>query len=265
MPLNNRFLTALLLGAMPLIGNGHASVLTISQPVRIMCIGDSITEGKNLHNGGYRKPLQDLLRQTGYSLTYVGKEDDGTQANKTGFSGNMDNANHEGYGSFRIDEILNGGSEEGRSAPPIAQTLASYHPDVILVMLGTNDILQNHEIGTIGQRVEKLIDTIFSTDKSITIVLAQITPLPGGRDAAAVAYNAQISDLVAKEKAQGHGIVLADMHSALNSPADFLGSVHPTQQGYNKMAAVWYEALTGQKAPTIGAPSPGVTSASGLH
>jgi len=228
---------------------GHATILSQTTPVRIMCVGDSITEGKDVGQGGYRKPLQALLRAGGYSFVYVGKEDDGQPENQTGFSQGMENPNHEGYGSFRIDEMFNGGTEEGHSAPPIAQTIANYHPDVILLMLGTNDVIQNHEIATIGDRLQALVDAIFAANDKIALVLAEITPMGGDRDATVVAYNAQVAALVDKEKAQGRNIVVADMHSALD-PAQDLGGVHPNSFGYAKMASVWYEALTGKKATT---------------
>ena len=90
----------------------RAAVLTKGMTVRILPVGDSITEGKFV-NGGYRLPLRLLLLEAGYPIVYVGKEDNGEAQNDTGFSTGLVNANHEGYGSMRVDEILNGGSEEG--------------------------------------------------------------------------------------------------------------------------------------------------------
>ena len=40
--------------------------------LKVMCMGDSITCGWSLSVGGYRKPLGDLLRSAGYSITFVG-------------------------------------------------------------------------------------------------------------------------------------------------------------------------------------------------
>ncbi len=80
-----------------------------------MPVGDSITEGKYTQ-GGYRKPLYQLLKDNGYSATFVGKEDHGDPANDTGFSTGMENPNHEGYGSARIDMLLNGHHGETHGA-----------------------------------------------------------------------------------------------------------------------------------------------------
>jgi len=104
-----------------------------------MPVGDSITEGKYTQ-GGYRKPLYQMLKDNGYSITFVGKEDNGDPANDTGFSTDMEDPNHEGYGSARIGMLLNGGTTENHAALPIKTSLANNNPDVVLILLGTNDI-----------------------------------------------------------------------------------------------------------------------------
>lgn len=245
-------LTALVITAVT-SGNGFASILSKNPLPRVMCVGDSITEGKFANSGGYRKVLQTLLRDNGYNILYVGKEDNGAPENRTGFSNGMENPNHEGYGSFRIDEILNGGTREGHTAPPFSKTLEAFHPDVILMMLGTNDVLGNYELATIADRLDQLVETVFAANPKTTLILAKPTPLTGDRETKLNAYCAQITDLVAKKQAQGRNIVIADMHSALDL-ADLPDKVHPNLLGFQKMAAVWYEALTGEKAPALPAP-----------
>ena len=93
----------------------YAGIINKGVPVKIMPVGDSITEGKYTQ-GGYRKPLYQLLKDNGYSGTFVGKEDNGDPANDTGFSTGMENPNHEGYGSARIDMLLNGHHGETHGA-----------------------------------------------------------------------------------------------------------------------------------------------------
>jgi lysophospholipase L1-like esterase len=238
--------------------------------LRIMPIGDSITEGKYAGNGGYRKYLQNYLGAGGYSYTFVGKEDSfypGTTtfvpADHTGFSEGMTQPNHEGYGSFRIDEIMNGGTREGHTAPPIQTTLANGNPDVILMMLGTNDVLQHYDpVGGTGynretgfaanaaQRLNVLLSAVFAAKPSVMVVLAQITPLTNvTRDADAQAYNAYVPQIVAQYQAAGKNIVLVNQHAAFNPATETNDGTHPTASGFQKMAALWYQALTGKPVP----------------
>jgi hypothetical protein len=99
-------------------GFALAGIINKGVPVKIMPVGDSITEGKYTQ-GGYRKPLYQMLKDNGYFVTFVGKEDNGDPANDTGFSAGMEDPNHEGYGSARIGMLLNGGTTEKHTALPI--------------------------------------------------------------------------------------------------------------------------------------------------
>jgi hypothetical protein len=108
-------------------GFAYAGIINKGMAVKIMPVGDSITEGKYTQ-GGYRKPLYQMLKDNGYSVTFVGKEDNGDPANDTGFSTGMENPNHEGYGSARIGMLLNGGTTEKHTALPIKTSLANNNP-----------------------------------------------------------------------------------------------------------------------------------------
>src|ERR1700761_1170104 len=154
----------------------HAAVLSPGVPAKIMPVGDAITEGKYTQ-GGYRKPLQDLLKSNGYTVTFVGKEDNGDPANDTGFSKGMENPNHEGYGSARIGMLLNGGTTEKHTALPIKTSLANNNPDVVLILLGTNDIFGITPTDRMEQTMEKLLSTIFEQNPNTAVVLASIPPI----------------------------------------------------------------------------------------
>ena len=209
--------------------------------ITYMAVGDSITEGKFAGNGGYRQFLQNDLAGGGFSYNFVGKEDNGVPANNTGFSTGMADPNHEGYGSFRIDEILNGSTEEGHTAPPIATTLANYQPNVVLLMIGTNDVLQNFNLSTAPSRLDSLVNAIFTNDKGVKLYLASITPLANSsQDALAVTYNSSIPGIVSKYAAMGDNAHFVDMHSALNPATDLSDGIHPTSGGFQKMATTWY-------------------------
>jgi lysophospholipase L1-like esterase len=249
-------LGTLLAGAFPgLLFCGHsfayAGVINRGVPVKIMPVGDSITEGKYTQ-GGYRKPLYQMLKDNGYSVTFVGKEDNGDPANDTGFSAGMEDPNHEGYGSARIGMLLNGGTTEKHTAFPIKTSLANNSPDVVLILLGTNDIFGTTPTDAMQQAMEKLVSTIFEQNPGITVILASIPPISKveARNADVNAYNAVLPGIVAKEKALNHKIQFADIHSAFTDPGDLSGDkVHPSAAGYIKMAALWYSILTADPAP----------------
>jgi lysophospholipase L1-like esterase len=186
-------------------GFGQAGVINKGVPVKIMPVGDSITEGKYTQ-GGYRRPLCQMLKDNGYSVTFVGKEDNGDPANDTGFSAGMENPNHEGYGSARIGMLLNGGTTEKHTALPIKTSLENNNPDVVLILLGTNDIFGITPTDRMRQTMERLVSTIFEQNPNTTVVLASIPPISKieARTADVNAYNAVLPGIVAKEKALNH-------------------------------------------------------------
>ena len=225
----------------------HAGIIKKGVPIKIMPVGDSITEGKYTQ-GGYRKPLYRLLKDNGYSVTFVGNEDNGEPVNDTGFSVGMENPNHEGYGSARIGMLLNGGTTEKHTALPIKTSLANNNPDVVLIMLGTNDIFGITSTDRMQQTMEKLVSTTFEQNPDTAVVLASIPPIAKieARNADVNAYNAVLPGIVAKEKALNHKIEFADIHSILTDPADIAGDkIHPSAAGYSTIADIWYSILTG--------------------
>ncbi|HEY3333482.1 MAG TPA: GDSL-type esterase/lipase family protein [Capsulimonadaceae bacterium] len=227
-----------------LVDPASAAPLTKGVAVRVMPVGDSITEGKPVTAGGYRGVLQGMLKDAGFPVVFVGKEDNGEPANATGFSVGLTYPNHEGYGSFTIDQMMNGGSAEGHSAPAIEATLDADKPDVALIMLGTNDLIQKRDLGGILGRLDSLTGRILKHSPKVKIVLAAPTPMAGERGATAAVYASGVPLVVEKYKALGNDITFVNMNTALKM-SDLPDSVHPNERGYAKMANVWFQALTG--------------------
>ena len=101
-------------------------------PIRIMPLGDSITDGSSFDSpdgtGGYRGPLYNLLTAAGYNVDYIGSQ--------TINSSQLVEQNHEGHSGWRIDQLdSNMAGWLGNLADP----------DVVLMHIGTNDFGQSVE------------------------------------------------------------------------------------------------------------------------
>jgi lysophospholipase L1-like esterase len=199
--------------------------------VRVMPLGDSITDGYNVP-GGYRINLWQRMASGGYTVDFVG----------SGFNGpsNLGDHDHEGHSGWRIDQL---------DANIVAWLQAST-PRTILLHIGTNDMNQNYDIANAPARLSALIDKIRANAPTVELFVAQITPESDPTLEARVnAYNAAIPGIVAQKGPMTH---LVDMHSAITT-ADLADGVHPTAGGYDKMGARWYSAL--QSVPGSLAPS----------
>lgn len=237
--------------------------------LRLMPLGDSITRGSGY--GNYRRALQALLAQAHRSYQFVGTSTEQSfsyhgqdpEQNFTPYQ-----PDHEGYGSIRIDQVAGNSpwtDDGGVVYPGLSQILAHDRPDVILLMLGTNDVLQNYdppgEPGYDGQhgfaadaagRLDILLNRLFQWRQSLTVVVAAIPPLQDpAKDALARAYNAWLPRIVTAHRHLHQNISFVSMHRSLTLSQLSPDGIHPRTVGYDQMARVWDQALTGRPAPPL--------------
>jgi lysophospholipase L1-like esterase len=206
---------------------------------KIMPFGDSITQGYNVP-GGYRAPLFHLALAASRNITFVGSAADYSVPTVDGV---MFPKNHEGHGGYTI---------EGNNgiAQFVSTSIPSYKPNIITLMIGTNDINGNNNVADAPNRLGNLLDSIFMRDANILVVLAQIVPTANdGTNNAVKAYNAALPNVVSARVSSGKHVVLVDMYTAFTKDANYKQSLlgdnlHPNQTGYNLMADVWFQALS---------------------
>ncbi|WP_239104249.1 SGNH/GDSL hydrolase family protein, partial [Microbispora corallina] len=205
------------------LGQG-AAVAESNGGVRVMPLGDSITEGTQVP-GGYRIGLWQRLANGRYVIDFVGSQYNGPA--------NLGDHDHEGHPGWRIDQI----------DANITGWLRTYTPRTVLLHIGTNDVLQNYNLSGAPQRLSTLIDHITAAAPNAEVFVATIIPLANsGQESAARTFNAAVPGIVQSKANSGKHVHLVDMHSALTT-ADLTDGIHPTATGYDKMAAVWYSAL----------------------
>jgi lysophospholipase L1-like esterase len=207
--------------------------------VRVMPLGDSITEGTQVP-GGYRIGLWQRLTAAGYRVDLVGSQFNGPSS--------LGDHDHEGHPGWRIDQI----------DANIGGWLGATTPRTVLLHIGTNDVLQNYNLGGAPGRLSTLIDHITAAAPSADVFVATIIPLSNaGQEAAGRTFNAAVPGIVQAKVNAGKRVHLVDMHSALTT-GDLIDGIHPTATGYDKMAATWYSALRSVSG-SIGDPVSGGT------
>ena len=113
-------------------------------------------------------------------------------------------------------------------------------PNLVLINVGTNDCLQNIDVGNAGARLKTLIDYLYSALPSTTIIVSTLVP-SATVDSCAQNVNNQYRNLVSQYS--DSRIALADMHAFLTVNDIGPDGTHPTDFGYKKMAAVWWDAI----------------------
>jgi lysophospholipase L1-like esterase len=212
-------------------------------PVRIMPLGDSITNGVlwgTRGAGGYRGPLYTLLTNAGYNVDYVGTLKDNP------FSPDPD---HEGRSGWHI----------GRIDSKIADWLANLaSPDVVLLHIGTNDFGLSIDTATAINRLDALILKIATlrpyTHIIVTNLLVRAEPL---NTQIQNQFNPFVQALVTAHAAVGRRVTFLDMRSVVPL-SDLPDGLHPNQTGYDKMANAWLPAIQAVISPLGDSLPPGI-------
>lgn len=156
-----------------------------TEKISIMAIGDSITDGYGV-TGSYRKYLYNELTKKGYSVDMVGSKGNNFTAeftdSETGESFTYDDDNT-GYSGYAIKEYpgRNGILETLKST----DCLAKCEPDIVILQIGTNDVIDNHDMDNAPKRLQELIEYIMENiPESSTLFVTTIPDVDPNRSGA---------------------------------------------------------------------------------
>ncbi len=203
-----------------------ASPAADAAPIKVACVGDSITQGAGTGGHPYPEQLQRLLGA-------------GWTVRNFGVSGAT---------------LMQSGNLPYRQQDAFRAALA-FNPDVVVILLGTND--------TKPQNWKKF-PTDFETD--LTAMVGEFAALPGKPrifvcSPPYIARNgnyginesntlAEIPVIARAAKARQLGVI--DVHGCLQGKDELIpDNVHPNQAGAGLIAAAVFKALTGQDAPAL--------------
>jgi lysophospholipase L1-like esterase len=218
-----------------------AQIWDLEHALTVMPLGDSITDGLN-GTGGYRSDLWQLFQTDARFVDFVGSQAAGPVQ--------LGDKNHEGHPGWRIDQV----------DAQVTGWLTGYQPDVVLLHIGTNDVIQNYALSQAPSRLSALIDHITTAVPGAEVYVSTIVPCAdAGKDGQTQAYNATIPGIVQAKANLGRHVHLVDMHAATSTADLSSDGVHPSNGGYSKMAARWYAELNGRPMTRWEAESAGNT------
>jgi lysophospholipase L1-like esterase len=213
--------------------------ITILPRLRVMPLGDSITYGLGA-SGGYRAPLYQLLTNAGYSLDFIG-----TQTGNGAAS--LPDPNHEGYpGAFisDIDSVVSG----------LFSAAMEQEPDIMLLLVGINDYLNNVDTPHATNRLEDLVERIAINWPNARLVVASLTEVSESLNTQVqTTFNTFLPSICERQRGLGRQVYFTDMHSAVPL-ADMPDRLHPNQLGYRKMATNWFTAINALPLPCANCP-----------
>jgi acetyl esterase len=199
-----------------------------SQP-RVLCLGDSITEGGSTF-GFYRHVLADRLKKDGIPVVFVGPKKD-----KTGLS-------HGGYGGKSIEQV----------AVEYAKWHADHPADVVIIHSGHNHFVEEKPIPGIIRTAEEMIALARKDNPKVIVLLAKV--IPSGK-LPKYSYIPELNKEIAK-LGEKLNVTVVDQETGFDWKTDTIKDmVHPNTSGVEKMGTKFFEALKPllAKAPTSAA------------
>jgi lysophospholipase L1-like esterase len=211
-------------------------------PCSILPLGDSITAGTgSTDGGGYRVELFRLATTNGQSITFVGRSASGPAT----VAGKPFPRSHEGHSGYLIDT----GPQRPGLMPLLDDIFAAVTPNIVLLMIGTNDIPWMLDLPNEPARLGLLIDKVTTLAPRALVVVAQIGPSSmDDRTALIQAYNAGIPAVVQQRADAGKHVIMVDMFTPfVRNPsyktALLFDEVHPNDAGHVILGQTWYAAI----------------------
>ena len=244
------------------------------ETIKIMTIGDSITHGYQ-SSGGYRKYFYHFLSQD-FNIDMVGPNSDYPDTFTWLKEEVQYDTDHCGYSGYAIQYM--DGTETRQGILETLQDsnyLQTYDPDIIMLQIGTNDILSAYNDG-ITDRLENLINYIDENTSDDTVIFVSNIP---HIDAVEVydwcwaygdekfsntpedfnviinnyvdKYNASIPTLVEKLQDEGKNVEFADVYNTkkannlitVETGVYLEDGVHPNEKTYGKIGLNWADII----------------------
>lgn len=242
-----------------------------SHLITIYPLGDSITFGWSRvapHNqipGGYRSPLCAMLIRAGYRVHFVGSN----TGNPTPLLQRLHDTQHDGWPGWRIDQIA--ANVKGWLARCGYEFKGPAHPNIILLHIGTNDIIQHYDpehphrhesesqfMRDMESRMTALVQQLVHLRPGAHLLIAQVIPLGSWTPRLnGSKWNHEVrlfnhfivAKLVPDCRVKGEHVRSVNQYANFSTPSGkpiwkhLPDKCHPDPYGYRLMAKTWFKAI----------------------
>lgn len=208
-------------------------------PIRILCIGDSITQGgrSDRLEFTYRWPLFGMLKDAGVDFDFIGTRQEGLnkEAQWVPYKGIPFDSDHEGYYGCKTALVRDKIQEVLPTLPPA---------DFALIHLGTNDQNAADYTEVIVKPLTDMIEMLRKRNPKVVVLIGHLN----FNDGAALTIRPIMQDMVDKLNTSESPVIAVHHYKNWNEKpdteiSDTFDWAHPNPKGQAKMAKAWLEAM----------------------
>ncbi len=217
------------------------------QPLKVLTIGDSLTYGVDQELSNTNKPRVAYRQTLSQNLIdYFGK---------VAFVGNIDEYTttindpylfrHSGYSGYVIEDVYHIENHPGVK-PMVNDMMKKYKPDIVIMMLGTNDLFQSTMTKDIFPRWESFVLQVEAQLPENGLLICSAIPPTEGKTTETI-FNENVLVRTRALAMEGYKVGFADPYTPLSEHTDtYLNKdgTHLNYMGYNVIARVFTEAIT---------------------
>lgn len=210
-----------------------------TQPLHIICIGDSITQGGKAGRPEYtyRWPLAAMLKDAGVKFDFIGSRCKGLneEAKWPDVRGEAFDADHEGYYGSKTAAVRDNLRETLPAIPA---------PDIALIHLGTNDQKAMDFTKAVVKPLKDIIGLLRKKNPNVVVLVGHLNL----NDGSALQIRPLVEAMAAEMSTKKSPVVAVHHYNGWIEKPDAKGAdtfdwVHPNPRGQRKMAKAWFEAM----------------------
>lgn len=223
-------------GALAVPGVTRADAAPFDDPVRILFVGDSVTQGSS-GDWTWRYRLWQRLQEAGVNVDFVGPRQDLWDVRTLGF-GAMSYVDPE----FDRDHAARSGMQSASPDIPIADLVSTHQPDIVVRMLGINDLLHGRAPQAVADDTTTFVADARAVDPDLAFVVAEATQhwFPGAED-----FNEALVPIAAALTTASSPVTVATASAGYDEAQDTWDGSHPNARGEVKIAAAVADTLSG--------------------
>jgi lysophospholipase L1-like esterase len=196
------------------------------QFLKVTLVTASITYGQgSSQRNGYRDDLYRLLERDGNVVNMVG--------NNPAVGSTFKDKDTEGWKGFTIDQV----------AGKMRASMPKNRPNIVTLLVGTNDMWKRVDLPNAPARLGKLIDGVLNFPPLTMVIVSSLPPNSDAKMQARInSYNAALPGVVQKRAKAGKWVLFADCGKTVKV-SDLVDGTHPNDAGYERIGRCFYDAI----------------------